>query len=291
MLKFDRLLSFLYPRNPSMRWTIKIALFILCFFVTARFCKNQTGKFTVLRITSNLKYNPEWEIASLSSEEQARIKEILNQPYSYLSKGVQSFVFASEDGQHVIKFFRHDHLSSPPWAFGRQHKKESRLYKDFLSYKIAYESLRQETGLVFLHLNKDQFNQNLDLVDKLGIHHQIPLGRYEFLVQKRASLLYTALDKMIQAGSLDDAKETLTKLVHLLAHRSQKGISDKDPDLNTNFGVIGNQPIQIDVGRFRKAPPKLDKNEIIRITDHLHQHLMVSCPELDQHLKTQIESL
>jgi len=277
-----------------MRWTFKIALFILCFFLTARFCKNQTGKFTVLRITSNLDYNPAWEIAPLSAEEKDHIQKILHQPYAYLSKGVQSFVFASQDGQYVIKFFRHDHLSAPPWKVGSleaRRKKESRLHKDFLSYKIAYEALRQQTGLVFLHLNKSGFNQNLDLVDKLGIHHQIPLGRFEFLIQKRASLLYTALDKMIQAGRLDDAKETLTKLVHLLAHRSLQGIFDKDPDLNTNFGVIGTEPIQIDVGRFRKAAPKLDKNEIIRITDHLHQHLMVSCPELDQHLKTQIENL
>lgn len=294
MVNFDRVASFLYPRSPSMRWIVKIALFIVCFFITARFCKNQTGRFTILRITSNLKYNPQWETAPLSSEEQSHIKEILNQPYSYLSKGVQSFVFASQDGQYVIKFFRHDHLSSPPWApwdMGKKHKKENKLHKDFLSYKIAYESLQKETGLVFLHLNKSNFNQNLDLVDKLGIHHQIPLGRFEFLIQKRASLLYTALDKMIQAGRLDDAKETLTKLVLLLAHRSQQGIFDKDPDLNTNFGVIGTQPMQIDVGRFRKATPKLDKNEIIRITDHLHQHLMVSCPELDQHLKNQIENL
>ncbi|MBS0649107.1 MAG: hypothetical protein JSS10_07800 [Verrucomicrobia bacterium] len=266
---------------------LKITLFIVCFFVTARFCKNQTGKFTVHRITSNLKYNPAWEVAPLSSKEQTEIRKILSQPFSYLSKGVQSFVFASEDGQYVIKFFRHDHLSPPFW----RSKKETRHHKDFLSYKIAYESLRQETGVVFLHLNKSDFNQTLDLVDKIGIHHPIPLGRYEFLVQKRASLLYNALDEMIQARRLDDAKETLTKLVHLLAHRSQLGIFDKDPDLNTNFGVIGTDPLQIDVGRFRKISPKLDKNEIIRITDHLHQHLMQRCPELDEHLKTQIEKL
>lgn len=286
-MKFDRAFSFLYPRTPSMRWIVKITLFVGCFFVTARFCKNQTGKFTVLRITSNLNYNPAWEVAPLSSEEQAKIHKILSQPYSYLSKGVQSFVFASQDGQYVIKFFRHDHLSPPFW----RSKKETRHHKDFLSYKMAYESLKQQTGLVFLHLNKSGLDQTLDLVDKIGIHHPLPLGRYEFLIQKRASLLYNALDEMIQSNRLDDAKETLTKLVRLLAHRSQLGISDKDPDLNTNFGVIGTDPIQIDVGRFRKASPKLDKNEIIRITDHLHQHLMQRSPELDDHLKTQINQL
>jgi hypothetical protein len=276
-----------------MKILLKISLFLVCFFVTARFCKAQTGKFTILRITSKLTYQPEWETSPPSVEEQARIKQILNQPYSYLSKGVQSFVFASSDGQHVIKFFRHDHLTAPFWLKpNTKAKKQNRLYKDFLSYKLAYENLRQETGLVFLHLNKTtDLHQTLDLVDKLGIHHPIPLDKYEFLVQKRASLLYTALNQMIKENKIADAKETLSKLVQLLAHRAQKGISDKDPDLNTNFGVIGTDPIQIDVGRFRKAAPKLNKDEIIRITDHLHQHLMIRCPELDQHLKTQIEKL
>jgi hypothetical protein len=281
-----------------MKWIIKLAIFICCFFITARFCKTETGKFTVLRITSNLTYHPEWETSPLSPAQESEVKNLLNQPYTYLSKGVQSFVFASEDGQYVIKFFRHDHLALPFWSKflprkdPKLAKKNRKLGKDFLSYKIAYEILKKETGLVFLHLNKTKnFNQTLDLVDKLKIHHPINLDNYEFLIQKRASLLYTALDQMIEENRVEDAKATLTKLVQLLAYRAQQGVSDKDPDLNTNFGVIGIDPIQIDVGRFRKGPVRLDKNEIIRITDHLHQHLMVKCPELDLHLKTQIQKL
>lgn len=276
---------------------LKIFLFLICFVITAEFCKEQTGRFTVLRITSKLTPQPEWETTALSSEETALIKEILSQPYSYLSKGVQSFVFASQDGQYVIKFFRHDHLDSPFWLTPNQKaKKEVQRHKEFLSYKLAYQGLRNETGLVYLHLNKTKdLNQTLDLVDKLNIHHPIPLDDYEFLVQKRASLLYTALNQMIEENRLTDAKETLSKLVNLLVRRAQEGIADKDPDLITNFGVIGTDPIQIDVGRFssRVPPiaPKVDKNEIIRITDQLDHYLKTRCPELQQHLKTQIEKL
>jgi hypothetical protein len=131
----------------------------------------------------------------------------------------------------------------------------------------------------------------LDLVDKLGIHHPLSLDNYEFLIQKRASLLYTALNQMIEENKLSDAKETLSNLVKLLSHVAKVGIADKDPDLMTNFGVIGTEPIQIDVGRFSPRDQKLDKNEIIRITDRLNQYLMTRCPELQQHLKTQIEQL
>jgi hypothetical protein len=276
-----------------MKWILKISLFLVCFMLTARFCKEQTGRFTILRITSKLTPQPEWETASLSPEEQTRVKQILSQPYSYLSKGVQSFVFASQDGQYVIKFFRHDHLDSPFWLTPNQRaKKAVQLHKEFLSYKLAYQHLSQQTGLVFLHLNKTKdLHQTLDLVDKLGIHHHLPLDNYEFLVQKRASLLYTALNQMVEENKLSDAKETLSNLVQLLAHRAELGISDKDPDLITNFGVIGTEPIQIDVGRFSQKEPKLDKDEIVRITDHLDHYLKNRCPELEQHLKTQIDKL
>ncbi len=280
-----------------MQWIIKITLFGLCFIAIDRFCKSQTGSFTVYRITSNLTYQPEWET---THEDLAPIKQILQQPYSYLGKGVQSFAFVSQDGHYVIKFFRHDHLTTPfllskiplDWARTKVAKKEAKLQREFKSYKIAYEQLKKETGLVFLHLNKtSNFGQTLDLIDKLGIHHKIPLDNYEFLIQKRASLLYTGLDQMIQNNRIEDAKESLSKLIGLLAHRAQLGISDKDPDLETNFGIIGTDPVQIDVGRFCLKSRPFDKNEIIRITDDLHSHLNKTCPELAVHLKTQINNL
>jgi hypothetical protein len=272
---------------------LKLFLFLICFAIVADFCKEQTGRFTVLRITSHLTPQSEWETAPLSTEELAKIKKILSQPYTYLSKGVQSFVFASEDGRYVIKFFRHDHLDSPFWLTKNQKaKKENRRNQEFLSYKLAYQNLPNETGLIFLHLNKTkELNQTLDLVDKLSIHHQIPLDNYEFLIQKRACLLYTALNQMIEENRLSDAKKTVSNLVKLLVKRAEAGIADKDPDLITNFGVIGTDPIQIDVGRFSPSSAKFDKNEIIRITDHLNHYLMARCPELQHHLKTQIEKL
>src|SRR3569832_1407459 len=102
---------------PAMRWIIKLALFILCFYGVAKFCKKQTGSFTIARITSDLKFHPEWEVNNTQEKEA---QKALAQPYRFLGKGAQSFVFASEDGQWVIKFFRHHHL-----------KKNSKLSKDF----------------------------------------------------------------------------------------------------------------------------------------------------------------
>jgi hypothetical protein len=176
-------------------------------------------------------------------------------------------------------------------------RRESKLSKDFTSYQIAYNTLREETGLLHLHLNQTPgLNLSLDLVDKLDIHHTLNLDNYSFILQKRAKPSYPTLQEWIDANQIDQAKEALSSLVSVLKMRGQKGIYDKDPDLNTNFGFIGTQSIQIDVGRFRdrlKTPsragkPALDQEELIRITDNLHQWLMERSPELDQHLKEEI---
>lgn len=248
------------------------------------------------RITSNLSFHPEWEVSSLLDREE--LKSIVSQPYHFLGKGAQSFVFASEDGKTVIKFFRHHHLSVPfwyrwipfQWAQESIRKKESKLSKDFASYKIAYEVLRKEAGLLYLHLNKtSHLHLTLDLVDNLGIHHPLPLDDYEFVIQRRATLAYTALQEWIDAGRIEEAKSGLTALVQLLAYRSQQGIYDKDPDLNTNFGFIQTQPIQIDIGRFKHRSLPQDSNELFRITDNLHQWLMQRAPELDEHLSQELK--
>jgi hypothetical protein len=259
----------------SMRWILKLLIFALCFHGMSKFCKKQTGSFTLARITSDIPFHPEWAI---DTPDEEQVKKILSQSYRFLGKGAQSFVFASADDKWVIKFFRHHHL-----------KKNSKLAKDFGSYKLAYEKLRTETGLVYLHLNKtDHLNQTLDLIDNIGIHHPIDLDRYEFLIQKKASLAYPALQQWITEGKIKEAKQALTALVQLLKTRSEKGIYDKDPDLNTNFGFIGTEPIQFDIGRFKLRQGPADPEELMRITDNLHQWLMQKEPVLDEHLKEEL---
>jgi hypothetical protein len=275
-------------------------LTLFCLTIAAiavtRFCKRQTGSFTLARISSSLSYRPEWETDAPSPE----LKSVLNQPYTYLAKGAQAFVFASEDGKYVIKFFRHHHMSAPfwlrampfEWAQDHRLKKEAKLAKDFGSYKLAYDRFKSQTGLVFLHLNKtSDLHITLDLVDKLGIHHSLALDQYEFLVQQRAQLVFPALEEMMKKGQEDEARSALSNLVHLLQERMRNGIVDKDPDLNTNFGFIGTQPVQIDFGRYKPKTPFFDKPEIVRITDNLHQWLMSRYPELDAHLRQELDHL
>ncbi len=286
-------------------WTAFAASLILL----QRFCHKQTDGFSLYKISSDLGYHAEWEVLPLGPHEETELSSVFGQPYRYLAKGAQSYVFLSEDGQYVIKFFRIYHLQPPFWVthiqwpwilqsyrMNKIAQKKKELEKDFASYKIAYDQMKQETGLLYLHLNKtDSLQRTLTLYDKIGVKHQVQLDRMEFLVQKRAELVYPALANMVEKEGLESARTAITRLVDLLCLRCKKGIRDKDPDLNTNFGFIGQEPLQIDVGRFRiegePVSDRIDRDEIIRITDNLSQWLRAHYPDLASHLQTTIEHI
>lgn len=284
-----------------MKALIKFIFFIVVFCQVARFSKSQTDGFAMVKIQSKLTYSPTWDVPC---PDVAEVKKILAQPFTYLGKGAQTYVFASQDGNYVIKLLRHDRMRAPfwtqllpsKWVTSKIENKQKKLIKDFTSYKIAYEEFQEETGLIYLHLNKtSHLNQMLTLIDKIGIAHQLDLDKYEFLIQKRATLTYPALQTLIDQGETTKAKESISSLVSLLEKRFEKGIFDKDPDLNTNFGFIGEKAIQIDPGRYRKTFPESairNKKEAIRhISDHLHQWLQIRSALLDEYLMDCIESV
>ena len=276
----------------------------LCVLQVKRFCNKKTDGFELYKIHSSLPFNPDWECAPSTNE--AEILKNLDQPFYYLAKGAQAYVFASADGQTVIKFFRIYHLLPPlwlralslpsvlqPYKICKMIQKRQELDKDFLSYKIAFDEMKEETGLLYLHLNKTTgLNQRLTIYDKIGIAHPLNLDEMEFLVQKRATLVFPSIDSLVKTEGEAAGKEAISTLVELLYTRCRKGIFDKDPDLNTNFGFLGRQAVQIDIGRFRKeqqiATAENDRDEIIRITDNFRQWLDQNHPSLSEHLLSEI---
>jgi hypothetical protein len=274
-----------------------------------QFCYKRTDGFALYKILSSFSFHREWEPSPALSEDLSEISQILDQPFYYLAKGAQSYVFASKDGQTVLKFFRLYHLRPPLWVtalalplplqpykIGKMIEKRNDLNKDFQSYKIAFEEMKEETGLIYLHLNKtSHLNKRLKIYDKIGIAYELDMDGMEFLIQRRASLVYPSIDSLIKTEGVDAAKEAIAALVGLLRSRCEKGIFDKDPDLNTNFGFLGRCPIQIDIGRFHhKSECKNSeayRNEILRITDNFRQWLDVNYPPLSEFLTGEIQNI
>lgn len=274
------------------------------FWGVRRFCYKQLDGFEVGKISSHIAFDPRWEIP-----QPAPGKELFARPFTYLGKGAQCYVFASQDQEHVIKFFRVSHIQAPEWftalplpAFLKEWRekkvavKESKREKDFLSYKLAYEKLKEETGLTYLHLNKSSdLHQKIQIIDKIGISHTLDLDQMEFIIQKRAKPLYPAMEEMIEKKKFDEAKASISHLIQLLAKRHAAGLADKDPDLKTNFGLVGSEAIQFDIGRFKigKSAQKEDpfQNEVVRITDEFKSWLKGRAPTLAEHLEAEIEGI
>jgi hypothetical protein len=262
------------------------AFISVLFYLTANFCESKTDGFSMAFIHSDLTHNPAWETQPISNETHTELTAVFSQKFRYLGCGGQSFVFVSENNEYVIKFFKHRQFRKPysffltlplPSVFelSRLHKLHRALFKlnrDFSSYKLAYEDLREETGLIYIHLNKGtELERTLNIVDKIGIEHEIDLDKVEFVVQKRADQLYSRINELAAQGELIEAKKTLHAVIKVIVDRCKKGIFDEDPRIHNNLGLIGQKAIFIDIGRFVRDPgrclPSVYKNDLRAIID------------------------
>src|SRR5579871_1274024 len=101
-----------YTKSLNMRpnqWIAYTALFAIFSLFTARFCLQKTDRFMISKITSNRPYDPLFEVTGQSGEAESEVRRALSQKYTYLAAGGQAFVFLSEDGNYVIKFFKQRH--------------------------------------------------------------------------------------------------------------------------------------------------------------------------------------
>ncbi|MBS0651905.1 MAG: hypothetical protein JSR39_00075 [Verrucomicrobia bacterium] len=271
---------------------IKLLILCACLIGVARFTHHQTHGFRLSKIVGNLCEEKQWIASDLPSE------ELLTQRYHYLGRGLQSFVFASEDGKYVIKLFNNRYqrnmniyrlLSHLPLVGPRAQERYSyfhaKLLRTFSSYQIAEEELQNEAGLIFTHLNPSaDLPERLTIVDPLHIEHTINPNEYGFIVQKRAKMVYPTLLSYIEEGNIDETKQAIASLVQLFIAKYEKGIADNDPLIRTNYGFIDGKPVQIDVGPFTKDPQIADPGnyslEVLKATNSLKHWLEDHCPEL-----------
>ncbi len=271
-----------------MKRLVKIFLFLLLFWGVERLCHRATDGFALVNVYAPPGDNSDWKRSDSPDP------TLLTQTYHYLNCGSQSYVFVSEDGKTVLKLFKFQHMRTPPWldplpSVGKlgekRAKKREILEKTFNSYSIAYDYLREETGLLYLHLAKtDHLNQKLTITDKIGKHHTLDLDTVPFILQKRGTLAYDAITCWMTKGEIKKAEEGIRNLLKLATYRCQVGIFDKDPDFSTNFGFIGDTPFQIDFGRLslseEEKRPEVYRLEMVRITRDFEAWIAENHPDL-----------
>jgi len=231
--------------------------------------------FSVAKMSDPLPFDVRWEVESPSS---FQVRLLLSQPFYYMGKGSQSYVFESADKQYVLKFFRlsryrlpafQEALPLPPFLAAIQNKRidEKRLKQEklFSSCKLAFNELKEECGLVYLHLNKTtHLTQEVTLYDNLKRPHKIQIDQYAFMIQRRGEQVYSYLGRLINEGKTDEVQKAVRSLSSLLDRRAEKGIADGDAEIHKNAGFLNGKALFIDVGQFRKEEVTEDRERVMR---------------------------
>jgi len=245
----------------------------LLFIATKQFCEKQTDGFALHKIASSTAPLAAYSPSKEAPEDLDKIKHILSQPYSYLASGNQCFVFSSQDDQYVIKFFNHSRMRSIDWLgkiplpsflSSLQQKytadKTAKMQRHMSSYHMAFTHFARDAGLCFFHLHGDDtLKQTVTLFDKIGCKHQIDIGEFDFIIQKKAENFFPTLQKLIDEKKIDTIKSNIQQTIDFFHRRSLLGIYDKDAVLDKNFGFFHDRLMLIDVGSLRLDHKRMER--------------------------------
>lgn len=281
-----------------MKKTLLVSSFLILaygvyFFTAGDF--HPTKDFSLQNMLPQHAYKPQWDVHPISEQEKDHIHSVLNQNFKYIGCGNQIYVFFSEDNKYVLKIVKQHRYIVPRWIryllppmlSYRTKKighKEHSLDRDFNSYKIAFDRLKEETALLFVHLNpQDDFHHKTTLIDKENIAYNVDLHDYEFILQDMAEMVYPTIEKHMANGDTLSAKAAIDSLLELLYSRCKKGIHDTNPNFEKNFAFLNNKAVQIDIGRFSLKAPEYFPTIKETFKEYLHDKF----PELEEYYDAQ----
>lgn len=279
-------------------------IYLLLLYLLAG-CAEPTQPFSIKEFSSNFPYSSVWEGRAPTSEENGMLENALGQEYSYLGSGGQCIAFLSSDRKYVIKFFKQKKFAVSSWTekfpfpslissiVKKQAKKgELRRNKMFSAFLLSHKELAEESGLIYLHLNRtNHLQKTICIIGPDKIPYEVKLDEIEFVLQKRAELAFETINRLASSGNTQEAKLAIDKLLNLHLKLYAKGIRNRDPNLRSNCGFIDGEPIIVDVGRIVKGTPKDFEREFARISVRLGNWLKASHPELLDHFEESVAKI
>lgn len=282
-------------------------IFLVMIYGGIRLYFYATDGFSVANITTHLANNPAWEMRPLTYQEQDEANNALSQTYRYWAKGHQAYVFISEDEKYVLKFLKFQRIRVDPWLANLPYPsfmnswvqekvdhKNNKLMELFKSWKIAFENLKDETALLMVHLNKtDHLNQQIKIVDPIGISHSLNLDDAVFLLQKKADLMCPQIQQWMSSNKKEDAQKMISSMLALYISEYQRGLGENDQHILRNMAILDDKPVHIDLGRFVKDEhlknPKVYRNELVYKLLKFRIWLQTNFPELADYLTKELE--
>lgn len=181
------------------------------------------------------------------------ILQVLQQPFHFLGKGRQSFVFESADGKTVLKFFNRRYFQMPWYAFAMPKEIKKRSQREFFylhSYPLAEKFLSSETAILYSHFGKTKALPTVKVTDRASRIFSISLNDVPFVLQRKGDPFYPALETLQKNQGNEGLLSALDAFLELIAHRISLGIGDADHDVKHNFGFLDGKPFHIDPGRL-----------------------------------------
>lgn len=232
--------------------------------------------------------------------------QVFDQPYHYLGRGRQCFVYESEDKKWVIKFFNFRRFYFPEWlsyiplpqsweASLRElkGKRQGRYHWTFDSVSLAKKMLSQETGIEFLHFQHSEGLPSLQLIGPSKRHRIVDLNQVAFFLQKKAD--HSIFEKLQSHNNQEELERMIVSILSLLLKRIDLGIADDDRDIGINFGFHGNDPLLIDPGRLYLDHALFTEQgfakELKASTKQLHRWLIKNNPQGADFLERKVTSL
>lgn len=293
-----------------LKWIGWIAFAIVCVYGMGRLYFKVTDGFSISNITSDFPYRKEWEVRPFTPEEAKVAQEALSQNYRYLAKGHQAYVFESADGKYVIKFLKFQRITPKPWykilplpASWEPWREQKIAFKNqvlnelFSSWKLSFEKLKEEAGMVMVHLNHTQdLNKRLTFEDKLGLSHTLNMDDMVFQIQHKTTLFDEVISKQMASGDILGAKQLIDRLLNLYVGECRRGLFEMDNWIMRNTGVTAEgQPMHIDTGRFvydeKLQDPQVCYQEIIKKSVKIRPWLQKHYPVLSVYYDEKLASI
>ncbi len=229
-----------------------LLLFALAFYGADRLYHKHTPGFRLANIASHTPHNPEWDV----NNQEAEALPLFEQKFFLFGKGSQSYVFLSEDGKYVLKFLKQRKFRPTSWLATDSLQRKNKGLFTYSSIKTAFTHLKEETGVLYVHLNKTtHLNRKISVYDTHNTEFIIDLDQEVYFLQKRGELAYSCISHAMESGNHAEAQHLVSSLIDFLHDLGEKGVVDNDPVLCKNFGFIDGKPAQLDIGMLRVILP------------------------------------
>ncbi|MBU6384295.1 MAG: hypothetical protein KGQ49_04180 [Verrucomicrobia bacterium] len=222
------------------------------------------------------------------------VHSILSHPFEYLAKGRQCFVFVSQDGKYVLKFFNQRYLRLPwyAWLKGPQEQSKRERRRAFYesSYEIAHRLFGEE--IVMLHMGHTDALPHVCLRNRAKGSFTLDLNRIPFVLQRKGEPFYEGLQAAFQQKGMEGLYREIDAFVEQIANRIAHHIADADVDVEKNWGYVDGHLFHLDPGRLyvddQLAHLEGQQKEWVKATHRLHKWLSHHYPDAAEYLSRAI---